>query len=29
MPVLDAGGGLVGVIIRRVAETLDPSDATR
>ena len=29
MPALDAGGRLVGVIIRRAAETLDPSNATQ
>jgi CBS domain-containing protein len=29
MPVLDAGGRLVGVVTRRAAETLDPSNATR
>jgi CBS domain-containing protein len=29
MPVLDAGGRLLGVITRRAAETLDPSNATR
>ena len=29
MPVLDAGGRFVGVITRRAAEMLDPSNATR
>ena len=29
MPVLDAGGRLVGVIMRRVAETLDASSTAR
>ena len=29
MPVLDAGGRLIGVITRRAAEMLDPSNATR
>jgi len=29
MPVLDAGGRLAGVITRRAAETLDPSNAAR
>jgi len=29
MPVLGAGGRLIGVITRRAAETLDPSNATR